>query len=159
MKIGVTMFLSDVTASAVELATEAEARGFHSVYFPEHTHIPVARLTPPPTGDEVLDEGYARTLDPFIALAAAGQATSRIRLGTGVALPAWSKLMFTRLVGEVAATQTGWSAATPPPSTPSLWLAVLSNAVVPVPSSNCQYPCNPISVPARVAFMVDRMSC
>src|SRR5437763_1684475 len=64
-----------------------EARGFHSVYFPEHTHIPISRLTPPPTGDEVLDEGYARTLDPFIVLAAAGQATSRIRLGTGVALP------------------------------------------------------------------------
>jgi probable F420-dependent oxidoreductase len=87
MKIGVTIFLSDITASAVFLATEAEARGFHSVYFPEHTHIPVSRLTPPPTGDEVLDEGYARTLDPFIALATAGQATSRIRLGTGVALP------------------------------------------------------------------------
>src|SRR5215510_14957196 len=87
MKIGVTMFLSDITASPVFLATEAEARGFDSVYVPEHTHIPVSRLTPPPTGDEVLDEGYARTLDPFIALAAAGQATSRIRLGTGDALP------------------------------------------------------------------------
>ena len=87
MKVGVTMFLSDLTASPVLLATEAEARGFDSVYFPEHTHIPVSRLTPPPTGDEVLDDGYARTLDPFVALAAAGQATSRIRVGTGVALP------------------------------------------------------------------------
>src|SRR5438477_12509348 len=82
------MFLSDITASAVVLATEAEARGFHSVYFPEHTHIPVCRRTPPPTGDEVLDEGYARTLDPYVALATAAAVTTRILLGTGVALVA-----------------------------------------------------------------------
>ena len=31
---------------------------------------------------------YRRTLDPFIALAAATAATERILLGTGIALPA-----------------------------------------------------------------------
>ena len=33
------------------LAREAEARRFDSMYLPEHTHIPVSRKTPPPTGD------------------------------------------------------------------------------------------------------------
>ena len=28
----------------------AEERGFHSLYVPEHTHIPTSRRTPPPTG-------------------------------------------------------------------------------------------------------------
>jgi probable F420-dependent oxidoreductase len=86
MEIGVTIFATDRTMSPVDVAVEAEARGYASLYLPEHTHIPTSRSTPPPTGDAVLDEGYSRTLDPFIALAMAGQATSQIRLGTGVSL-------------------------------------------------------------------------
>jgi alkanesulfonate monooxygenase SsuD/methylene tetrahydromethanopterin reductase-like flavin-dependent oxidoreductase (luciferase family) len=74
--------------SPVELAREAEARGFHSLYVPEHTHIPTSRRTPPPTGDAELAEEYLRSLDPYVALAAAASVTSRIRLGTGVALVA-----------------------------------------------------------------------
>jgi probable F420-dependent oxidoreductase len=86
MKVGVTVFLTDRTIGPAELAQAAEERGFASVYFPEHTHIPVSRLTPAPTGDDELDAGYSRTLDPWIALATAAAVTSRIRLGTGVAL-------------------------------------------------------------------------
>jgi probable F420-dependent oxidoreductase len=70
------------------LAREAEARGFESLFLPEHTHIPVSRRTPPPTGDEELREEYKRTLDPFVALAGAAAVTETIRLGTGIALPA-----------------------------------------------------------------------
>ena len=88
MKVGVTIFATDRSMSPVELAREAEARGFHSLYVPEHTHIPTSRRTPPPTGDAVLPEEYKRTLDPYVALAAAAAATSRIRLGTGIALVA-----------------------------------------------------------------------
>jgi len=88
MKIGVTIFATDRSMSPVELAREAEARGFHSLYVPEHTHIPTSRRTPPPTGDAVLPEEYKRTLDPYVALAAAAAVTSRIRLGTGIALVA-----------------------------------------------------------------------
>ena len=40
MKIGVTIHATDLAMSPVELAREAEARGFHSLYVPEHTHIP-----------------------------------------------------------------------------------------------------------------------
>ncbi|WP_208027075.1 LLM class F420-dependent oxidoreductase [Rhabdothermincola sediminis] len=88
MRFGVTMFATDRSMDVVELAREAEARGFGSIYLPEHTHIPVSRRTPPPTGDAELPEEYARTLDPLVALAAAASVTSSIRLGTGVALPA-----------------------------------------------------------------------
>jgi probable F420-dependent oxidoreductase len=88
MKIGITMFATDLAMSPVELAIEAEARGFHSLYIPEHTHIPTSRRTPPPTGDAVLAEEYKRTLDPYIALAAASARTDRILLGTGIGLVA-----------------------------------------------------------------------
>jgi alkanesulfonate monooxygenase SsuD/methylene tetrahydromethanopterin reductase-like flavin-dependent oxidoreductase (luciferase family) len=88
MRFGVTMFATDLSMDVVDLAREAEARGFDSLYLPEHTHIPVERRTPPPTGDAELAEEYRRTLDPLIALAAAATATQRIRLGTGIALPA-----------------------------------------------------------------------
>src|SRR4030042_3366869 len=81
MKLGVTIFATDRTMHPAEVAREAEARGFHSLSVPEHTHIPLSRRTPPPTGDAVLAEEYKRTLDPWVALGAAAAVTSRIRLG------------------------------------------------------------------------------
>jgi probable F420-dependent oxidoreductase len=86
VRYGVTMFATDRTWRIDEVAVAAEARGFASLWIPEHTHIPVSRKTPPPTGDAVLAEGYKRMLDPFVALAACGARTERIRLGTGIAL-------------------------------------------------------------------------
>ena len=86
--LGVTMMATDRTIAVVDLAREAEARGFHSLYLPEHTHIPVSRETPPPTGEAELAEEYLRLPDPFVALAAAAAVTSRLLLGTGVALVA-----------------------------------------------------------------------
>jgi len=88
MKIGVTLFATDRAISPVDLAREAEARGFYSVYIPEHTHIPTSRRTPPPTGEDELPEEYRRCPDPIVALAGAATVTSTIRLGTGIALPA-----------------------------------------------------------------------
>lgn len=88
MKLGVTIHSTDKSMSPADLAVEAEARGFHSLYIPEHTHIPVSRRSPPPTGDEMLAEEYLRSLDPYVALGAAAARTERIRLGTGIALVA-----------------------------------------------------------------------
>jgi len=88
MQLGVTIFATDLSMSPIELAREAETRGFASLFVPEHTHIPVSRRTPPPTGEAVLAEEYKRTLDPYVALAGAAALTSRIRLGTGIALVA-----------------------------------------------------------------------
>lgn len=86
MRYGITLFATDQTWRIDEVAVEAEARGFASLFVPEHTHIPTSRTTPPPTGEAVLAEGYKRMFDPFVALAAAGARTRRIRLGTGIAL-------------------------------------------------------------------------
>src|SRR5207244_4621958 len=85
MKFGVTVFLSDRSIGPAEAAREAEARGFTSMYIPEHTHIPVSRRTPAPMG-EPLPEYYWHTLDPFVALTAAAAATERLRLATAVLL-------------------------------------------------------------------------
>ena len=88
MRIGVTIHATDKAMSPVDLAVEAEARGFHSLYVPEHTHIPTSRETPAPTGTPELGEEYLRSLDPYIALAGAATRTSRILLGTGIGLVA-----------------------------------------------------------------------
>ncbi len=88
MRYGVTMFATDRTIRTAELAVEVEARGLHSLYLPEHTHIPVSRRTPPPTGDTELHDEYKRTVDPLVALAAAAAVTDRLVLGTGILLPA-----------------------------------------------------------------------
>jgi probable F420-dependent oxidoreductase len=87
MRAGVTIFATDQTVRPDELARAAEERGFTSLYLPEHTHIPVSRLTPAPTGGD-LDPSYARTLDPWVALAMAAAATRTINVGSGVALVA-----------------------------------------------------------------------
>src|SRR5436305_11387293 len=78
VRYGITMFATDRTMTVSELAVEAEARGIDSVYLPEHTHIPLSRRTPPPTGDAELPEEYRRTVDPLVALAAAAARTERV---------------------------------------------------------------------------------
>ncbi|GHJ92641.1 LLM class F420-dependent oxidoreductase [Streptomyces sp. NE5-10] len=85
MRISTTIFLTDETISPVRLARELEERGFAGLYLPEHTHIPVERATPYPAGGGLPRE-YARTLDPFVALAQAAAVTDRIALGTGITL-------------------------------------------------------------------------
>lgn len=88
MRYGVTMFMTDQTMPPVELARAIEERGLHSLYVPEHTHIPTSRKTPPPTGDAELRDEYKRTLDPLVALAMCAAATERLIVGTGVCLVA-----------------------------------------------------------------------
>ena len=89
MRIGITMFATDKTIGVPELAVAAEARGFHSLYAPEHTHMPVASLADRPRGGGgVTDDEYKRGADPYVVLAAAAAVTNRIRLGTGVSLVA-----------------------------------------------------------------------
>ncbi|MEL7159010.1 MAG: LLM class F420-dependent oxidoreductase [Actinomycetota bacterium] len=87
---GVNMFPTDKAINPMELAKEAEARGFESLWFPEHSHIPTSRESPwglnpkaPP-----LPEEYWRTHDQFIALGMAAAVTERIKIGTGITLVA-----------------------------------------------------------------------
>ncbi|HLI80755.1 MAG TPA: LLM class F420-dependent oxidoreductase [Candidatus Binataceae bacterium] len=82
---GLFMFPTDYAIQPVELAIAAEERGFESLFFPEHTHIPASRKTPYPAGGELPKE-YSHTHDPFVALGAAAAVTKKLKLGTGVCL-------------------------------------------------------------------------
>jgi alkanesulfonate monooxygenase SsuD/methylene tetrahydromethanopterin reductase-like flavin-dependent oxidoreductase (luciferase family) len=88
MRLSLNFHATDQTMSPIEVAVEAEQRGFSGLYLPEHTHIPCSRETPPPNGEPELPEMYWRTFDPIVMLTAASQATSTLRLGTSVLLPA-----------------------------------------------------------------------
>jgi probable F420-dependent oxidoreductase len=79
---------TDQSMSPVEVAREAEGRGFHGLYLPEHTHIPASRETPAPNGEDELPEMYWRTFDPYVMFAGIATVTTRLVLGTSVALPA-----------------------------------------------------------------------
>ena len=85
MKIGISMFPTDYSIRPDELAQAAEERGFESLWFPEHTHIPTSRKSPWP-GGPVLPDVYKQSLDPFLALMAAATVTKRIKLATGICL-------------------------------------------------------------------------
>ena len=85
MHFGLTIFPTEYSISMVELGRAAEERKFESIWVSEHSHIPVSRRTPWPGGPE-LPKMYHDSLDPFVALAAAASATSRIKLATGICL-------------------------------------------------------------------------
>src|SRR5919198_5972995 len=84
MHTGVLMFATDYAIRIDELAREAEARGFESLFVPEHTHIPTSRRSPFAGGE--LPKEYWHTLDPFVGLMAAAAATKHLNLGTGICL-------------------------------------------------------------------------
>jgi probable F420-dependent oxidoreductase len=88
VRLGITAFLTDRDLAPADLARAAEERGFASLYFPEHTHLPVRDDQPPALVEGVHLDDYRRSLDPFVALATAASVTERIRLGTGVVLAA-----------------------------------------------------------------------
>jgi len=85
MDFGVAMFPTDYAIRVDELARVVEARGFESIWFPEHTHIPTSRLSPWP-GGPVLPKEYWHTHDLFVALATAAAVTTRLRVGSGICL-------------------------------------------------------------------------
>ena len=85
MKFGVAIFPTEDVQDPPEIARMAQERGFESLFFPEHTHIPAGRVTPYPGGGELPPE-YSRTYDPFVALTAAAAATERLLVGTGICL-------------------------------------------------------------------------
>ncbi|HEU5155625.1 MAG TPA: LLM class F420-dependent oxidoreductase [Streptosporangiaceae bacterium] len=85
MEFGVSTFITDEGIGPARLGQALEERGFESLFLAEHTHIPVSRESPWPGGAD-LPRWYYRTYDPFVALAAAAAVTTRLRLGTGIAL-------------------------------------------------------------------------
>lgn len=85
MELGIFSFNTDGGLPLPRLAREVEARGFESLWLPEHTHIPTSQRSPFPHGGEMPD-WYKSQGDPWVGLAAAAAVTRRIRLGTNIAL-------------------------------------------------------------------------
>ncbi len=85
MKYGINMFQTEYTAPPDELGRQVEARGFESLWFPEHTHIPAARQAVWAGGPELPRE-YYHSYDPFVACTAAAVATRELKVGTGICL-------------------------------------------------------------------------
>jgi probable F420-dependent oxidoreductase len=85
MDFGALMFFTEYAIPATEFAQALEARGFESIWAPEHSHIPTSRRSPWPGGGE-LPKVYYEAMDPFVSLTAAAIATKRLKLATGVCL-------------------------------------------------------------------------
>ncbi len=86
MTFGILMFQADFAIAPAELARAVEERGFESLFFPEHTHIPASRLTPWSARGDPLPAFYSHTHDLFVSLTAAAMATTRLKLASGICL-------------------------------------------------------------------------
>lgn len=84
MKFGVGMFPTDTSIRPDTLARAVEERGYESLFFPEHTHIPATEASREQTAD--LPEHYYRTLDLFVSMALAANATSDLLIASGICL-------------------------------------------------------------------------
>lgn len=85
MDFGIVSYNTEYGIRPDDAAREAEARGFESIWFPEHTHIPVSRDTPFSLGGE-LPEQYKHFMDIFVSMTAAAGATQTIKIGAGICL-------------------------------------------------------------------------
>lgn len=82
MEIGVAVFGGSGGLSPPALGRAVEERGFESLFWAEHTHIPVASRR----GDGRSTREFADTYDPFVALSAVAAVTTTLTLGTAVCL-------------------------------------------------------------------------
>jgi len=85
MDFGIGYFPTHDGVDPASFARLVEERGYESLFFPEHTHIPASRETPYPAGGD-LPRMYWHTHDLFVALTAAATATSRLRIASGICL-------------------------------------------------------------------------
>jgi probable F420-dependent oxidoreductase len=95
------MFPTDRAILPTRLGPLVEEAGFESLFLPEHSHVPVDRSSPYPTGGEPPDDFY-RFHDPLDSLAAIAAVTSRLRLGTGtLVLPDHDPIMLAKRVATL----------------------------------------------------------
>jgi probable F420-dependent oxidoreductase len=85
MKIGAVMFFTTDSMQPAPLARALEDRGFESLWVPEHTHIPSSLKSAYPASGGLV-RAYYELLDPFLALNTAAAVTSKLKIGTGIAL-------------------------------------------------------------------------
>jgi alkanesulfonate monooxygenase SsuD/methylene tetrahydromethanopterin reductase-like flavin-dependent oxidoreductase (luciferase family) len=85
MKIGAVMFFTTDSMQPAPLGRALEERGFESLWVPEHTHIPSSRKSAYPASGGLV-QAYYELMDPFLALNTAAAVTTKLRIGTGIAL-------------------------------------------------------------------------
>ena len=85
MDFGVGYFPTHDGIPPGPLARWLEERGHESLFFAEHTHIPASRDSAWSGGEE-LPPKYWHLYDLFVALTAAAEATTRLRVGSGICL-------------------------------------------------------------------------
>jgi probable F420-dependent oxidoreductase len=85
MKIGGVMFFTTASMQPAPLARAMEERSFESLWVPEHTHIPSSLKSAYPASGGLV-RAYYELLDPFLALNTAATVTSKLKVGTGIAL-------------------------------------------------------------------------
>ncbi len=85
MHVGIAMFCTDYAIAPTDLAAALEERGFESLWLPEHSHIPLSRLSSFPQGGE-LPKKYYDVMDPFVVLGAAAAVTTTLKIATGICL-------------------------------------------------------------------------
>jgi probable F420-dependent oxidoreductase len=85
MQFGVHVFPTEHSIQPDELARAAEERGMDSVWFSEHTHIPVRFLETPGRGAS-LPAYYWQTYDIFVAMTLAASVTKNLKVASGVSL-------------------------------------------------------------------------
>src|SRR4051794_9950014 len=85
MDFGVGYFPTHDGMSPAAVARLVEESGQSVLFFAEHSHIPASRESAWAGGSE-LPQKYWHSYDLFVALTAAAEATSRLRVGSGVCL-------------------------------------------------------------------------
>ena len=87
MEVGIFMALSSQALDVADLARQAEAVGFESLWLPEHPVMPVhsnSRYHGSPDGS--IPEYMSDLVDPYMALARAAAVTHTLKLGTSISL-------------------------------------------------------------------------
>jgi probable F420-dependent oxidoreductase len=85
MQYGVHVFPTEHSIQPDELALAVEERGLESLWFSEHTHIPLRFLNTPGRGP-TLPDYYWQTYDLFVAMTLAAAVTKKIKIASGVSL-------------------------------------------------------------------------
>ena len=83
---GIAALCTHYSIQPAELGRWAEAHGFESVWFAEHTHIPTSSKPLGIAGDGELPQYYKEPFDPFVSATAAATATTKLKLGTSICL-------------------------------------------------------------------------
>src|SRR5256712_13059746 len=85
MDFGAAIFFTDYSMGPIELARSRDSGMFESLWAPEQSTVALPRQPRFPQGGD-LPKKYYDVMDPFVTLAAAAAATTRLKVGTAICL-------------------------------------------------------------------------